>query len=112
MLFHRDFQRPFWRGFLHAVTMTLYILFIALLTYSIPHLFMSGVGIVIEWAFYLFIVILTLAVAAYLIFYEPMRHIVHHHFKRATVMIVSTIGWLFVFLIIFILGLLWTVTPF
>lgn len=109
MLFQRDFQRPFWRGFIHAVTMTLYTLFVAILTYSMPKLFGTDVGVVVQWAFYLFLVILTLALGGYLIFYEPMRHIVHHQFKRATVMIVSTIGWLFVFLIVFILGLLWTV---
>jgi len=108
MLFQRDFQRPFWQGFVHAVILTMYVIFVAIISYSMPLLLGTDIDIVIQWAFYIFIVVLSLALGGYLIFYEPIKSILHNHTKRATVMIISTIGWLFVFLIVFLLGLVWT----
>lgn len=108
MLFHRDLRKPFWRGFLHAIVLTLYIFFVAIISYSMPHLFGTDIDIVIRWAFYLFITVLTLAAAGYLVFYEPMKHVLRSQFKRGTVMLTSTIGWLFVFLVVFLLGFVWT----
>lgn len=109
MLFARDYQRPFWRGFFHAVLVASYTIFLSIVVLSLNLLFGGSIGVVIRWAFYFFLAVLSFAVCGYLIFYEPMKKILHQHFKAGTVMMVSTIGWLFVFKIIFLVGLVMTV---
>src|SRR3989338_5246450 len=110
MLLARDYQRPFWRGFFHAVAVVLYCLFVALIFFSLNALYRGEITGVIAWTFGFFLIVLSCAVVGYLIFYEPMKKVLHHHFKAGQVMLVSTLGWLFVFLILFLLGLVWSTT--
>lgn len=108
LLLDRDYRRPFWRGFLHAVLVTLYALFATLVIFSLNGLYRGEIGPVIQWTFGFFLVVLSCAVCGYLIFYEPIKKILHHHFKAGQMMLMSTLGWLFVFMVIFLLGLLWS----
>lgn len=108
MLLSRDYRLPFWHGLFHAVLVVIYTLFLSLILLQLEYLFGDGVGDVIQLAFFIFLSFLTLGVCGWLIFYEPLKKIVHHHFKAATVMLASTIGWLFIFLIIFLAGLVTT----
>lgn len=108
MLFSRDYRRPFWRGFFHALAVVIYATFVSMVFLSLDTLYAGDVAPVIRLVFGLFLVILTIAVCGYLIFYEPIKQILHHHFKAASTMIWSTLGWLFVFLIIFLIGLVLT----
>ena len=105
MIFARDYQRPFWRGFFHAVAISLYCSFIALVLLSLKGLFYDEIGPVIRLVFMLFLLVLSAGVCGYLIFFEPIKKVLHHHFKASAVMMASTLGWLFVFLIIFLIGL-------
>ncbi|MBT3816771.1 MAG: hypothetical protein HOE80_00270 [Candidatus Magasanikbacteria bacterium] len=108
MLFSRDYRRPFWLGLAHAVLVIVYVLFVSLLIMQMSYLFNGQIAQVLQMAFGLFLLILSVAVCAWLIFYEPIKKLLHHHFKAATVMLLSTIGWLFIFMIIFIMGLVFT----
>lgn len=107
MTYGRDYQKPFWRGFLHAILVAGYSLFLAVVVLSLRRLF-GDMGPVVMVAFYIFISLLSLALLGYLIFFEPMKSIMHHHFKSAAVLLGSTLGWLFAFLIIFLVGLVLT----
>ncbi len=104
----RDYRQPFWHGFFHASLVMIYTLFLALLLRQLDVLFSGGIAPVIRLAFQLFLLIFSVAVCAGLIFYEPVKKLLHFHFKAATVMLLSTFGWLFIYLIIFIYGLLLT----
>jgi hypothetical protein len=104
MLFSRDYQKPFWIGFLHALIIVLYTIFTALVYLSITPLFASQVAPVIEVIFGLFLTIVSIAISGYFIFFAPLKLMLHHGFKPGTVMIASTLGWLFIFLVIFIVG--------
>jgi hypothetical protein len=108
MLFKRDYQKPFWQGFFHAVGVVFYILFISIVLLSLNQLFLPDLNLVIQLAFLIFLTVLSTAVCAYFIFYSPLKLVVHRHFKAASVMIASTFGWLFIFLIIFLLGLVFS----
>ena len=108
MLYKRDYQQPFWRGFLHAVLVGMYSLILSLILASLDRLFGSGVGVIIHLTFYIFLVIFSLALLGYLIFFEPLRFAIHHHFKAASVMMASTLGWLLLFLVVFLVGLVQT----
>lgn len=108
MTFERDYQRPFWRGFLHATAVAAYSLFLSIVLLSIQRLFNGELGPVIAWSFGIFLSFLSMAFLGYLIFFEPMKKLMHHHFKAAAVMLGSTLGWLFAFLIIFLAGLVAT----
>ena len=108
MIFARDYQKPFWRGFLHAVVITGYSLFLSIILLSLRKLFNGEIGVVISWTLGIFLLFLSLALLGYLVFFEPMKKIMHHHFKAAAVMLGSTLGWLFVFLVIFLAGLVAT----
>lgn len=112
MLFSRDYQKPFWRGFFHAVFVALYSVFISLVVLSLRALFNGEIGAVIQTVFWIFLAFLSLAVCGYLIFYEPMKKVIHLHFKAAGVLMASTLGWLFVFLIIFLIGLVLSLPEF
>lgn len=112
MLFSRDYQKPFWRGLFHALTVVFYSFFIALVSLSLEPLFNGEIGAVVRAVVWTFLAFLSIAVSGYLIFYEPMKTLVRQHFKAASVMIASTFGWLFVFLIIFLLGLVLTMPEF
>lgn len=105
MIFARDYQRPFWRGFFHAVMVTLYCAFLSLVLLSLQGLFYDEIGPVIRLVFFMFLMVLSVGVCGYLIFFEPIKKILHHHFKASAVMMASTLGWLFIFLIIFLIGL-------
>lgn len=108
MLFSRDYRKPFWHGLFHALLVVVYVLFLALIVSQLNYLFRGEVGEVIRYAFGLFLAILSTAMCAWLIFYEPVKYLFHHHFKAATVMLLSTLGWLFIFLVIFIFGLVFS----
>lgn len=109
MFFSTDYRKPFWIGFLHAVIVLLYTVFTALIYLSITPLF-SGTSAapLIEVVFGLFLTIVSLAIGAYFIFFAPLKLMLHHGFKQGTVMLASTLGWLFLFLLIFIAGLVVT----
>jgi len=108
MIFKRDYREPFWRGLLHAVVVTVYLFFVALLAMQLKYLYLGEIAEAIQLAFGLFLTVLSVAVCAWLIFYEPMKKLLHHHFRAATVMLTSTIGWLFIFMVIFVVGLVFT----
>jgi len=110
MIFSRDYRRPFWRGFVHALLVVLYGIFISLIILSLDGLFQDEIGIAIQVAVWFFLIVLSVATCGYLIFYEPTKKLLHHHFKAASVMMGSTLGWLFVFLVIFLIGLVVTST--
>jgi hypothetical protein len=104
----RNYQRPFWRGFVHAALVVMYCCFISIIVFSLNSLYAGEITGLFAWTFSFFLVILSFAVISYLIFYDPLKKILHHHFKAGQVMLASTIGWLFVFLIVFLLGLVWS----
>ncbi len=108
MLFSTDYRKPFWIGFLHAVIVLLYTVFTALIYLSITPLFSGITAPLIEVIFGLFLTIVSLAIGAYFIFFAPLKLMLHHGFKQGTVMLASTLGWLFLFLLIFIVGLVVT----
>ncbi len=108
MLYNRDIQRPFWRGLLHAFAVVLYSLVLSIILLSLNRLFARDIDMVIRLAFQVFLAIVSLAVCAYLIFFEPLRLTLHHHFKAASVLLGSTLGWLLTFLVIFLAGLVTT----
>lgn len=108
MTFARDYQKPFWRGFFHAVGIAAYSLFLAVVLLSLKRLFNGEISIVVGVSFLVFIALLSIALVGYLIFFEPMKRLMHHHFKPAAVMLGSTLGWLFVFMVVFLAGLVAT----
>lgn len=105
MLFQRDYRRPFWRGLLHAVAVVIYSLFISLIILSLDGLFQNSIGYVVQFAFWIFLLVLSIGVCGYLIFYQPIEYVLKHHFRAASVMMASTLGWLLIFLTIFLIGL-------
>jgi hypothetical protein len=108
MFFSTNYQKPFWVGFLHAIIVLLYTIFTALIYLSITPLFASINIVLIEVVFGLFLTIVSLAIGAYFIFFAPLKLMLHHGFKHGTVMLASTLGWLFLFLLFFIVGLVIT----
>lgn len=108
MTMSRDYQKPFWLGFFHAAAVAVYSLFLAIVLLSLRRLFQDDIEPVISVAFGIFVLLLSLALLGYLIFFEPMKRVMHHHFKAAAVLLGSTLGWLFAFLIIFLVGLVMT----
>jgi hypothetical protein len=108
MIFARDYQKPFWRGFFHAVGITAYSLFLAAVLLSLKRLFNGEISRMVSVAFLVFISLLSIALTGYLMFFEPMKRMMRHHFKAAAMLLGSTLGWLFVFLIIFLVGLVLT----
>lgn len=109
MLYRRDYQKPFWRGLLHAFFIGFYAVFLAIILLSLKKLFAGDIGLVIRLAFGIFLGILSFGLCGYLLFYEPLALIMHHHFKAATIMLVSTLGWLLIFLVVFLIGLVYTI---
>lgn len=99
---------PFWRGFLHALSVVIYSTFITLVYLSLDNLFAGQINNIVQVVFGIFLLILTFAICGYLIFFDPIKKLLHHHFKAASVMMMSTLGWLFVFLIVFLMGLVAT----
>lgn len=108
MFFSTNYRKPFWIGFLHAIIVLLYTVFTALIYLSITPLFTSIDIALIEVVFGLFLTIVSLAIGAYFIFFAPLKLMLHHGFKQGTVMLASTLGWLFLFLLLFIAGLVVT----
>ena len=105
---HHTYRRPFWIGLLHAISIVLYCMLISFVWLSITPLIAEQMLPTVNLIILMFVSILSMAVVAYFLFFEPFKLIVHHHFKRATVLLLSTFGWLFVFLIIFVLTLVGT----
>ena len=105
MLFSRDYRRPFWRGLLHAFFVMLYCIFISLIYLSAEPLFANEIGLLIRVIFAIFVIVLSVGVCGYLIFFDLIKKILHQHFKAGTVMLASALGWLFIFLVIFVMGL-------
>lgn len=108
MIFSRDYRRPFWRGLFHAFAVVVYATFITSVYLSLGSLYSEEIGSFVQLVFGAFLVIVTFAVCGYLIFYEPVKKLLHGHFKAASTMMMSTLGWLFIFLIIFLMGLVTT----
>ncbi|MCF6276436.1 MAG: hypothetical protein L3J07_01160 [Candidatus Magasanikbacteria bacterium] len=108
MLFSKNYRRPFWRGFTHAIAVVFYCLFVSTMLLSFDSLFNGEIASVIQVTFGLFLFVVSASVIAYLIFFEPMKKTIHKSFKAASVMLMSTFGWLFVFLSVFIIGLVYT----
>ncbi|MBU0661430.1 hypothetical protein KKG22_04625 [Patescibacteria group bacterium] len=108
MLFSRDYRRPFWLGFAHALLVVVYVLFVTLISLQLKYLYQGEIAPLIQMAVGFFLVILSAAMCGWLIFFEPIKSILQQHFKAGTVMLLSTIGWLFVFLTVFIMGLVMT----
>lgn len=108
MLLSRDLRRPFWRGFAHALGVMFYIIFVSLIYLSVTPFFTGDAGLLMEVVFGLFLTTLSVAMCGYFIFFEPLKKMLHHHFKAGTVLLASTLGWLFVFLIIFVVGFVLT----
>lgn len=106
----RDYRRPFWHGFFHAVLVVAYLLFISLVILQIEGLYQGRVGEVVRTTFNLFLVVLSVAMCAWLIFYEPLKKLLKFHFRAASVMLISTLGWLFTFMIIFLVMLSVTIS--
>ena len=109
MLFSRDYRQPFWRGLLHAFAVAVYSLFISIIIMSLDRLFQDSIGYVIQFAFWIFLLVLSMGVCGYLIFYEPIEKVLRHHFRAASVMLASTLGWLLIFMIVFLIGLTFTI---
>lgn len=111
MTLSRDYRRPFWLGLLHAVAVVLYLVFISLLLLAITPYLVTGstAGILLQFLFGLFVTVFSIAFCGYLIFFEPMKLIMHHHFRAGSVMVASTLGWLFILLLVFTLGYALTV---
>ncbi len=108
-LFSRDYRRPFWRGFFHALAVVIYSTFITLVFISLETLYDGDIAPVIQLVFSLFLVIISISVCAYLIFFEPIKKTLHKHYRAANTMLWSTFGWLFIFVIIFLIGLVLTI---
>ena len=108
MLNARDYQRPFWRGLTHACLVAFYAMFLATLLLSLDQLFGNDIGVVIRFAFGIFLFIVSAAICGYLIFFEPMKKVLRQHFTAAEVMLGSTLGWLLIFLVIFLVGLVYS----
>ncbi len=108
MFFSTDYRKPFWIGFLHACIVLLYTIFTVLIYLSITPLFLGIISPIIEMVFGLFLTVVSLAIGAYFIFFAPLKLMLHHGFKQGTVMLASTLGWLFLFLLLFIVGLMIT----
>ena len=104
MLLSRDLRRPFWRGLFHAIAVVLYIIFVSLIFLSVTPLFTGNAGALMEIVFGLFLTTLSIALCGYFIFFEPLKKMLHHHFQAGSVMLFSTLGWLFVFLLLFVVG--------
>ncbi len=109
MKLSRDYRKPFWHGLLHAVLVTTYLFFVALVIMQLEALYQGRVGEVIKLTFSLFLVVLSVAVCGWLIFYEPVKKLLKFHFRAATTMMISTIGWLFIFMTIFLVMLAVTI---
>lgn len=112
MFFRNNHIEQCWRGLLHAAFVLFYLIFISIIYLSVTPLFAGVVHLLVQIVFGLFVTVLSVAICAYFIFFEPMKLIMHHHFKAATMLLLSTLGWLFIFLITFVLGFMLVVTPF
>ena len=84
---------------------SLYSIFMGIVLMSLKGLFYDEIGPVIRLIFTLFLLALSAGVCGYLIFFEPIKKVLHHHFKASAVMMASTLGWLFIFVVIFLVGL-------
>lgn len=104
MLFKRDYRHPFWRGFLHALAVAIYCVFAAMVYLSFGSLY-SGVSDVLRVVLNLLFAVVSIVILGYLVFYEPIKKDLRRHYKAATVMLISTIGWLIIFCVVFLVGL-------
>ncbi len=104
MFFSTNYRRPFWKGLFHALMVVFYCLFISLMYLSLVDIVKEQVLAVVRLTFWLFFGLVSVAIVGYFIFFEPMKKLLNNEFKVGAVMIASTLGWLFTFLIIFILG--------
>lgn len=105
MLFSKNYRKPFWRGLFHAIIVALYCIFISLVYLSLAQIIqVNEILPLIRFTFWLFFALVSIAVCGYFVFFESMKHILNRDFKAGSVMLASTLGWLFIFLIIFILG--------
>lgn len=101
---NKKIRISFWKGLLHALAIVLYVMFISLVWISVSDALQAVYTPIINVVFGLFVLILSFGICAYFLFFEPFKLIVHKHFKPASVLIASTFGWLFVFLIVFLIG--------
>ena len=108
MLFSKNYRQPFWHGFFHAMLIILYVLFLAVFARQLEFLYNNEIEVLIRYTFGIFRGVLSVGVCGWLLFYEPLKRLFHHQFKAATVMLLSTLGWLFIFMLIFIFGLVFS----
>lgn len=104
MLFQPNYRKPFWKGLFHALIVLFYCLFISLVYLSLSQVIGENVLPLVQVSFWLFFTLVSLVICGYFVFFEPMKKILNNEFKAGAVMIASTLGWLFIFLVIFILG--------
>lgn len=104
----KTYQKPFWMGLFHALSIVLYCTFISLVWMSITPLLDESIAPMMNLLIMIFVSLLSVAVVAYFIFFEPIKLTIHHHFKQASVLVMSTFGWLFVFLAMIIIAVVTT----
>ena len=78
---------------------------------SLNRLFADQIPYIVQVAFWVFLFVVSVAICGYLVFYEPMDKLLRKHFRAASVMMMSTLGWLLIFMIIFLAGLALTLLP-
>lgn len=107
MFFISNSQQPFWDGLRHACGAMLYVVFAGVLVYALEP-FITGLPSVFLLLFYAMLAVVSFAILGILVFYAPVRSMYHHRFRTASVMMSSTVGWLLIFLIIFVLSFVGT----
>lgn len=108
MIFASKYRKSFWHGLFHAMLIVVYTFFLTLMVLQLQSLYQGEIGLVIRTAFGLFLAVISVGVYGWLLFFEPVKLLFHHHFKEGTVLMLSTLGWLFIFLMVFLFGLVFT----
>lgn len=103
MFFHKDYRKPFWHGLRHAVLAAFYSVFIALVVFSTDNVLASSAPFG-RFLVRTFLAVISIGILGYLLFYEALVHDLKHDFKKAAVMLWSTLGWLFIFIMLFLIG--------
>lgn len=102
------YQKLFWIGFLHALSIALYCVCVTYVWLSLSTLLSDVASPAMSLVLFVFLTVISIAVMLYLIFFVPLKLIIHHQFKQATVLLVSTFGWLFIYFAIFVMALITT----
>ncbi|MBU0596972.1 hypothetical protein KJ641_00685 [Patescibacteria group bacterium] len=95
-------KNPFWCGIIHAILIVLYVVSVA-----VTILFLSGINEpMLGIFFFLILLVFSVSICGYLIFFEPARLMVAGKAKEAGKMLIATLSTLFIFVLIFLLGIL------